>query len=153
MTKEELVLITLRQLNNSFKTTPECLDLEDYTVTAVHSSFSGPTIIWRRMIEVNGENIQDPNNAARTVIITYNKLAKELSCYIFFREVTNIQYAIAIDAKIELKWRIPFLHTPYWKFMALRKKLIHRIKNKQSIEYLDKLSEIFPTTFTDDLLK
>lgn len=157
MTKEELLNITLKQLKESLKTSPECFHLEDpgagLSPGVTNGSFTGPTIIWRYRVELGGKMIPDPNNAARTIIITYSPALKQLSCHIYFREVNNINSAIMAEAQISVQYEIPFFNKSYRMFNSLKGRLIQRKRDKDNMEYLKKLNSIFPTTFDDDLLK
>ncbi len=150
MTKDELVLITLKQLEESFKNSPECFHLDDSEIG--QTNYPGPTIIWKFRVELDGKTIQDPNNATRTVIVTYNNMAKQLTTYIFFREVNNISNTIMADAVATTKYsEWPWLHKSYRKFNNLRKALLQKHREQENIEYIKKLSSIFPSTFEDDL--
>jgi hypothetical protein len=152
MTKEELIYITLKQLKESFDTCPECLNIEE-PGTSSNSSHMGPTIIWKFRVVVDGLTIPDPNNSNRTIIVTYNSMAKQLTVSIYFREINNLNHAVMADATATVKYsEWPWLHKSYRKFQSLREKLLRRQKEKENLEYLKKLSSIFPGTFEDDLL-
>lgn len=163
MTKEQLLNITLKQLKESLKTSPECFLLEDPELklpTGTNSGFGnsssnilGPTILWRFRVELGGKLIPDPNNATRSIIVTYTPALKQLSCHIYFREVNNINSAIMADAQATVQYEVPFFNESYRRFMSLRKKLIQRSRDKENSEFLKKLNNIFPTTGDDGLLK
>ena len=150
MTKEELMIITLKQLKDSAKHSPECLSLEDPELG--HSGHSGISIMWKFRVEVDGNTIQDPNNAARTVIISYNKFHKQMIAQIFFREIYNANTAIMPDAIVIVKYkRWPFLYKSYRDFRSLRKLILKSHFGRQSINYLKKLNSIFPSALDDHL--
>jgi hypothetical protein len=157
VTKEELLNITLKQLNESLRVSPECFHLEDpesgLSPGLSNNSFTGPTIIWKYRVELAGRVVPDPNNAARTIIMTYSPALKSLSCHIYFREVNGINSAMMADAQISVLYDFPSFNESYRRFMKLKKKLVQRKRDKESMEYLKKLNSIFPTTFDDDLLK
>lgn len=152
MTKEELIDLTLKQLRDSFENSPECLHLEESNSTYGNNT-TGPTIIWRHRVEINGERIQDPNNSSRTIIASYSTISKQLTVSIFFREVNNLNHALMADATAVVKYSDwPWMHKSYRRFQSLRKKILKLQKEKESLEYLRKLSSVFPGTFEDDLL-
>lgn len=154
MTKEDLLNVTLKQLEESFRCSPECFQLEDPELKTKNSStFTGPTIIWKFRVDIGGTYYPDPNNASRTIIVTYTSAFKQMSCHIFFREVNSIGSAFTSDTEVTVQYNIPLLNESYRRFMRLKKKLIKKRRDKENMEYLNKLSSIFPTTFDDDLLK
>lgn len=155
MTKEDLLYLTLKQLKDSFKTSPECLTLEEsyVSVSSSYTSDLGPIITWRRMIEIDGKTIRDPNNAPRTIILVYNKLTKQLTANIYFGDIHTFNSSIIPDASVSFKYKFwPYLYKSYRDFMSLRSKLIARHNNRQNIDYMNKLSSIFPAAGDDDLI-
>ena len=155
MTKEELIYLTLRQLSDSLERTPENFRLEDPALGSMNSSFHGPTIIWQFKVEMQpGQYIPDPLNPSRTVIVTHNKHAKQLSCHIYFREVNSISHAMMSDTQATQQLLdIPFLNRNYRAFEKLRKKLLKRKSNEEYYDYLKKLNTIFPTVHEEDIFK
>lgn len=157
MTKEELVHITLRQLMESLKHTPENFRLEDPTTGQASGSFPGPTILWQFKVQVDEHKfIPDPLNATKTIIVTYNKLAKQLSCYIYNREVNSLNHAVMADTHTTVQYNewlpISFNRT-YREFENLKKSLVKRKNEKEFYDYLKKLNQIFPDTGNEDLFK
>jgi hypothetical protein len=150
MTKDDLLSITLDQLLDAFKRTPECFELMDREIDP-NMSLIGPTIKWSFKLDLDGMIIPDPNNAARTIIISYNDMGKQLSCHIFFREVNAANQAIMADAQATAKYAFPILSSSYRKFHKLRNKLIRRHRDKENDRFLRKLQSIFPTTFDNDI--
>ncbi len=153
MTKTDIICATIDQLLDSIKRSPECFLIEDQELNNL-SVIAMTAIIWRFRIEIDGNNIPDPNNAARTIIISYNNLNKTITSNIIFRDVSNIHNNIMVDASASVScgdW--PWLNKAYRKFRKLRKKLIQLKKDKDNLEYLSKLHTIFPTAFDNDLLK
>jgi hypothetical protein len=155
MIKEELVHLTLKQLSESLKGSPENLRLEDTEIGPMNGNFLGPTLIWQFKVETKpGTYIQDPLNASRTVLVTYNKISNQLSCMIYFREVNSINHAIMADAHATIQlYHIPWFNRTYRQFMDIRSKLIEKKREQEYVEYLKKLSNIFPSTHIEDILK
>lgn len=155
MKKEELIHITLKQLSESLKNSPDNFKLEDPSVAPVSNSYPGPTIIWQFRIKLEEDKyIQDPLNSVKTIIVTYNKIGRQLQCYIYNREVNNLNHAVMADAQASISYPeiVPtvFFRT-YRQFSALRQSLIERRNNKEYIDYMKRLSGIFPGTHEDDL--
>ena len=159
MTKEELVHLTLKQLSESLKTTPENFRLEDPSLgpTTSNGAFPGPTVIWQFRIKVEEDRfIPDPLNSVKTIIVTYNKLAKQLQCYIYNREVNNLNHAIMAEATAVVTYNdflSPHLYRSYRQFMGLRNELIKKRNEKEFIDYMRRLNGIFPATHEDELFK
>jgi hypothetical protein len=158
MTKEELIHITLKQLAENFKASPENFRLEDPELGSSPSgTFPGPTIIWQFKVQLKdtGQFIQDPLNSTRTIIVTYNKMAKQLSCLIYFREVNTLGHAVMPDtqAMIQCSEFLPIFNRTYRQFMNLRDQLIKQRREKEFVDYMRKLNSIFPSTHEDDLFK
>lgn len=153
MDKNELVNITLKQLLDSLETAPECFELEDREITP-DRALIGPIIIWRFRCKINGEVVADPNQPARTIVVSFNNIAKSINCSIFLRDISSHNLAIMPDTQVTVvyKWH-PMLHSSYRAFMKIRKILLNKHKQKMHDAYLDKLESIFPATFTDELLK
>lgn len=155
MTKEELVHITLKQLSESLKSTPENFRLEDSGSNS--GSFPGPTIIWQHKVEIEeNKYIPDPLNSVKTIIVTYNKMAKQLQCYIFNREVNNLNHAMMSDAQALItyhEWLHPLFYRTFRQFTSLRNALVKRKHEKEYIDYMRRLNGIFPTTGDDELFK
>ena len=157
MTKEELVHITLKQLSESLKTTPENFRLEDASISAPHGNFPGPTIIWqfKQQVEEN-RYILDPLNPVKTIIVTYNKLARRLECYIYNREVNSLNHAIMADAQAIMTYHdfIPqVLYRTYRQFFKIRKQLLQNKYEKEYADYMVRLNKIFPGTHEDEIFK
>lgn len=159
MTKEELIHITLKQLRESLKTSPENFRLEDASVapTTINSNFNGPTIIWQFRVKVDEDKyIPDPLNSVKTIIVTYNKLARKLECYIYNREVNNVNHAIMAEAQAIVTyndWLPASFHRTYRQFMDLRQCLIKRRNEKEYTDYMRRLNGIFPAVHEDELFK
>ena len=157
MTKEELINLTLKQLIDSLGTAPQNFRLEDQELgySSNRDSFMGPTIIWQFKVEMsNGYVINDPLNSTKTIIVTFNKMAKQISCYIYFREVNSTTTAMMPESQATQQLLdIPILNRNYRLFTKLRKKLIQLKREKECVDYIKKLSTIFPTTHDDELFK
>lgn len=157
MTKQELVQLTLKQLEQSLKTTPENFRFEDPTSGQTNGAFPGPTVIWQFKVELEeNKYIQDPLNSTKTVIVTYNRIAKQLTCYIFNREVNSLSYSQPADTQVTIsyhEWLHPHFYSTYRKFMDLKNDLVKRKNEKEYMDYMKKLNQIFPSTHEDELLK
>lgn len=155
MTKEELVYITLKQLSENLKTSPENFRLEDPELGSSVGSWPGPSIVWQFKFKVKeNEYIQDPLNATRTIIVTYNKMAKQLNCMIYYREVNSLgsNYAPETQAMVQC-FEIPSFNRTYREFNRVKKLLIKARREKEFLDYMKKLNNIFPSTHEDDLFK
>jgi hypothetical protein len=158
MTKEELIHITLKQLIENFKVSPENFRLEDSDLGQTTGSFPGPTIIWQFKVQLKdtGQFIQDPLNSTRTIIVSYNKMAKQLTCLIYFREVNTLGHAVMPDtqAMIQCSDFFPmFFNRSYRQFVQLRELLVKQRREKEFVDYMRKLNSIFPSTHEDELFK
>lgn len=155
VTKEELIYLTLRQLRNSLSASPENFRLEDTEIGFTNSSFTSPTIIWQFKIKLKeNEYVQDPLNPTRTIIVTYNRIKRELSCNVYFREVNSINYAITPETQAAFKCcQLPILNRSYRQFMHIRKILIKQKRDKDFVNYMQKLNNIFPSIHEDELFK
>ena len=155
MTKEELIHITLRQLIESFKVSPDNFRLDDTELGHTNGLFPGPTIIWQFKVKIKEDTyIQDPLNASRTIIVTYNKIAKQLSCAIYFREVNEKSSHITPDTEATLQcYQFPILNRTYRQFRKIREMLVKQRREKEFIDYMRKLNNIFPSVHEEDIFK
>lgn len=156
MTKEELIYRTLKQLSENLKSSPENFRLEDTEIgTSSKDSYPGPTIIWQFKVKLKEDTyIQDPLNATRTIIVYFNKMARQMTCLIYFREVSNINHSIVPDSQVMFQcYEWPTLNRTYRQFMKLRKSLINQRNEKEFLDYMKKLNNIFPSTHEDDIFK
>lgn len=155
MTKEELIHITLKQLSENFKSSPENFRLEDAEFGTPVGTFPGPTIVWQFKVKVKEDTyIQDPLNATRTIIVTFNKIAKQLSCLIYFREVNTLNQSIMPDTQAMIQcYEFPIINRTYRQFMKIRQQLIKQRREKEFMDYMRKLNNIFPSTHEDDIFK
>ena len=157
MTKEQLIHITLKQLNESLKIQPENFRLEDPSLGQTQGSFPGPTVIWQFRFQLDENKfIPDPLNSVKTIIVTYNKLAKQLSCHIYNREVNSLNGAMMAEAQAVISYN-EFLparfYRTYRQFLHLRKGLMKRRTEKEYVDYMKRLNGIFPATHEEDLFK
>jgi len=155
MTKEELIHITLKQLSENLKSSPENFRLEDPEFGPPFGTFPGPTIVWQFKVKVKEDTyIQDPLNATRTIIVTFNKIAKQLSCFIYFREVNTLNQSVMPDTQAMVQCcEFPILNRTYRQFMKIRQQLIKQRREKEFVDYMRKLNNIFPSTHEDDIFK
>lgn len=157
MTKEELVYITLRSLIESLNNQPDNFRLEDPSLGSTNGSFPGPTVIWQFRFKLEEDKyIPDPLNSVKTIIVSYNKVAKQLQCYIYNREVNNLNHAMMADAQATIvyhEWLHPMFFRTYREFSSLRKSLLKIRYEKEYLDYMKKLNNIFPTTHEEDIFK
>jgi hypothetical protein len=147
MTKRELINITLKQLEDSFKTSPECFQTDD-----IDKGNLGPMIMWHFRVVIDGKSIPDPNNTNRTVVIIYSALLGQLICNIYLRDVANFSVGVASDASSVIDIKVPLFDSSYRRFNRLRDKILMRKQDLKDLDFLSKLTSIFPTTHDDDLL-
>ena len=157
MTKEELVHLTLKQLRESLKVSPENFRFEDPASATVNGSFPGPTVIWQFRVKIDEDKfIPDPLNSVKTIIVTYNKMSRQLSCFIYNREVNNLNHAMMPEAQTVVKFNdhIPaFCYSNYRLFCKLQEELVKRRNDKEYADYMRRLNGIFPATHEDELFK
>jgi hypothetical protein len=155
ITKEGLIQITIAELRKSLMESPECFELyrdPDWPTYNHLGIKDNTTVIWKSVIMINGYKHIDPNNSPRTIIVNYCYIRKKISCDIFFREVADLDGAIMADASVEIDYKAPLLNKSYRDFMALRRALIKVLKEKDAVDYLKKISSIFPSVVDDELL-
>jgi phenylalanine-4-hydroxylase len=155
MTKEELVHLTLNQLSDNLSSSPQNFRLEDSEIAPITSGFLGPTIVWQFKVETDpGSYIQDPLNATRTIIVTYNDLTKQICCHIYFREINSFHHSCTPDSQATIQlYDFPIIHRTYRQFRKLRNRLLKRKREQEYLDYLKKLNNIFPSTHVDELFK
>lgn len=155
MTKEELINLTLRELKKSLIENPERFDLECHELNPQKSAQS-EAVIWKNKKAPDGTTEVDPNMTPKTVILTFNKSSKEMSCYIFFRDFTNISSIASYnsDAATTITFgSLPLIfYSTYRSYMVLRNKVMDLMVEKENNTYVDKLNKIFPGTFEEELL-
>lgn len=152
MTKDELMQLTIKQLSESLTNSSECFELhEDPTWPYTDPHKPNITILWKFRVVLNGDNIPDPNNSPRTIILNYSIPYKRLSCHIFFRDVEKVTQAIMADATVEVHCKWPFFNKTYRSFSRLRARVLQKIKEKEHLDYLKKLNSIFPTILDENL--
>lgn len=122
-----------------------------------YSGFSGPAIIWQFKVEIEENKfIADPLNATKTVIVSYNTISKQLNCQIHNREINNLNHTLHADVQVTITYH-PHLHPMFYRtfrnFTKLRRKLLKMKSDKEYINYMKKLSVIFPATHEDDLFR
>jgi hypothetical protein len=154
MHKDYLLELTIKQLCESLNSSPECFELHwDPRWPSADRRVEYTIIAWKFKVHVDGKTILDPNNSPRTIILTYVYRNKTLKCDIYFRDV-EVTSVIAIpDASIEITYRIPILNKSYRAFSKFRKMLLNKIKHKEAIDYVKKLSSIFPSALDDNFLR
>lgn len=155
MSKEELIHLTIKQLSDNLEIAPQNFKLEDTALGPVNGNFISPSIVWQFKVELKqGLLVQDPLNATRTIVISYNKIAQQISCHIYFREVNSWNNGLSADSQATQQlYQYPIFNRNYRAFQKLRKKLLAMKREQEYIDYLKKLNNIFPSTHVDDLFK
>jgi len=150
MDKHELVELTIERLLANFEKSPESFDLK----MPDSSSYSGPMVTWKPRVQLGSYDsnvVDDPNNN-HAVIVMYNPNLGELQCFLFLRAPTHLDGAKA-DQTVQSKRPFMYFRAHYRKF----KKLIALIKERDvraaNMNYLSKLSSVFPDTLDKHILK
>lgn len=152
MDKEELIYLTLQQLEDSLNETPHRLSLDDPEIG--NGQFPGSTIFWKPTVEIDGKITQESGNIPSTVMVSYNKLYKQISAHIFFREVNSLNSAMIADASAYYCYKYwPRLYRSFRLFMRIRAKLIAMHQDKHRMDFVKKLMTLFPGAGDKDLLK
>jgi hypothetical protein len=155
MTKEELVGITLKKLIDHFRSSPESFDYVDSERRPAEVHY--PTIFWQPKVQLNdymSTVIQDPNNT-HAVAVCFNPSENSVTCYVFLKAPSNLassSAAVGADCVTTScrwfeKWR-----GNYRKFERLRNLIVERDKHKENLNYLKKLSSVFPDSMDDHFL-
>ena len=151
MHKHELVGITIQQLIEHFKTSPESFEFYDQDRKPHYAN--APTICFQPKIQLDSliPAVNDPNNSHAVVVSFHNN--KELACYIFLKAPGNLMSlnscATAADSVTSSSRRFEKWRSNYRKFKYLRNLIMTRDKYKDNLIYLKKLSAVFPDTMDD----
>lgn len=155
MDKHELVGLTIQRLLDHFKASPESFEYYDHETKGNASVI--PTIVWQPKVQLNdymSTVLQDPNNN-HAVVVTFNHMSEELACYLFMKAPPNLSSSsVVTQADITIssirwfhKWR-----ANYKKFTKLRDLIQARDRRKHNLNYLKKLSSVFPDTMDNHFL-
>lgn len=150
MNKRDLVELTIERLLANFENSPESFELKD---SSLDNLYSGTTVIWRPKIQLNNYDhvVDDPNNSHSVVIILCPNTSR-ISCYLFLKtpptyDAARADYAVS-SLEYFMKWR-----SHYRKFKKLVKLIKARDLYKENMQYLSKLSSVFPDTLDKHFLK
>ena len=143
MTKNEMMLLTIKQLINHFNQHPECFALEEQDNPDLSYSFYNSTIVFQN----NNDIISNP----RTVMVTFNSSTCMIDCKIYFRTVLigGTASNFKPDASMAIPVTFKMFNKPYRMFKALRTSIVKRKKDSEGDEFLKKLHSVFPGTFDD----
>ncbi len=146
MDKYELVGITIQKLIDHFAGSPE--SFEYYDSERKPNQSMHPTIFWQPKVQLGdymSTVVQDPNNS-HAVVVNFNPLNNELTCYLFLKAPSNISSigGHAADCVMSSKRWFERYRGNYRKFKKLRDLIIARDKRKENLTYLKKLSSVFP---------
>ena len=159
MDKHELVGITLQQLLEHFKMSPESFEYYDYTNRPANTNakYHYPCILWQPRVQlgdVTSNVVQDPNNS-HAVVVSFDESEKTLICYVFLKAPSNLATASlppVADSIMYSKRRFEKWRSNYKKFKKLRDLIKARDKRKENLTYLTKLTSVFPDTMDHHLL-
>jgi hypothetical protein len=154
MYKHELVGITIQQLIEHFKTSPESFEYYDVDRKPYHSMH--PAIYWQPKVQLGDPSssiVDDPNNG-HAICVSWNANAKELTCFLFLKAPPNLMsgnsHQAADGVVTSCRW-FERLRGNYRKFKYLRDMIIARDKYRENLIYLKKLSAVFPDTMDTHL--
>lgn len=150
MNKHELINLTLKQLIERFRMSPESFE---YSGPDVDVSGNSDYIIWQPKVILSDSDlstITDPNNN-HAIIIQFNHSAAEFSCYIFLNPPPDLKsiYAAKADCLIHSKRSFEKFRGNYKKFKKLKNMILKKYANKENRSYLKKLSSVFPDIMDD----
>jgi hypothetical protein len=153
MNRYELVGMTIQNMIDRFKTSPESFTFCDSQ--SKHNRCVYPTIVWQPRIQLsdNSAAVMDPNNNS-AVVIVFNTFANDLSCYVFLKAPINPTTWVphmADSVAVSDRW-FEKLRGNYRKFKKLRNLVRVRDRNMENLLYLNKLSSVFPDTLDSHLL-
>ena len=155
MHKHELVGITLQHLMEHFRTSPESFEYLDHNSKPMYAN---DCIIWQPKVQLGdimSTTVDDPNNG-HAVVVMFNDLTNELTCYIFLKAPPNLTSmsnpAYPADCVVTSRRRFEKWRNNYKMFSALKDLILIRNKRKESMTYLKKLSSVFPDTMDTHLL-
>ena len=150
MNKYELIGLTMDRLLEHFKLSPESFEFTDsgYSPRAL-------TIVWQPKVQLNdymNTVIQDPNNSSHGVIVTWNCDINELSCHLFLRATSHIKSCTADCSMTSKRW-FEKRRKNYKKFERLQSLILQRDRYKENMNYLKKLTSVFPDALDNHFLK
>lgn len=150
MDKRDLVELTIERLLANFETSPESFELKD---SGLDNLYSGVTIVWRPKIQLNNYDhvVNDPNNNHSVVVILCPNTSR-ISCYLFLKapptyDGARADYAVS-SLELFMRWR-----SHYRKLRKLVKLIRARDLYRENMQYLSKLSSVFPDTLDKHFLK
>ena len=154
MDKYELVGITLDRLIDHFASSPESFEYYDCERNPGRLQAS---IYWQPKVQLNdymSTVIEDPNNN-HAVIVTFHPHMDEVTCFLFLKAPANLvtMSGALADCTISSKRWFERWRGNYRKFRTLRDMIIKRDKLKENMNYLKKLSSVFPDSMDDHFYK
>lgn len=158
MQKVELIELTLDQLLETFKTSPESFDYKD-RCSPGSDSWPYQTIIWQPKFQLKTDNlgdiIADPNNLPKTVAVYFNHHMGDMQVLIFNKSfITAADMTVAkADSYIACIQWFPTWRAPYRKMMRLKRLIEARNVHRENDAFLRKLYSIFPGSLDRQLFK
>jgi len=151
--KHELIGMTIQQLIEHFKSSPESFEYYDRDTKSNNSVH--PTIVFQPKIQLTDSAtiIRDPNNN-HAVIVVFHEMSSELLCYLFSKAPPNLSSlgVVVADCTISSKQYFIRWRSNYKKFNKLRDLILKRDSNREASEYLDKLSSVFPDSGDENII-
>jgi hypothetical protein len=150
MDKHELVELTIERLLANFEKSPESFDLK----SADFGNWATPTVTWKPRVQLGSYDssiVDDPNNNY-AVVIVYNVNTETLSCHLFLKTYSSLDSAKA-DLSISSNQSFMKFRSRYRKFEKLMNLIKERDLRRDNMNYLSKLSAVFPDTLDSHILK
>lgn len=148
MDKRELVELTIERLLANFDKSPESFDLK-----MPDSSHCSPTIYWKPKIKIDNYDIADDPNNNHAVVVTYNSSFSELRCYIFLKAPATAYEYTKADHSVSISGYFIKLTSSYRKYKKLIRLIQTRDLHQDNMNYLSKLSSVFPDALDKHILK
>lgn len=155
MDKNELIALTLKKLIEHFKGSPESFEYHDQDRKP--NTASQPTIYWQPKVQLNdymSTVVQDPNNC-HAVVVTFNNHLNELTCYLYLKAPKNLSGnygGMSPDCVITSRRWFERWRGHYSRFCRLRELILDRDKQKENLNYLNKLASVFPDAVDDHII-
>jgi len=145
MNKAELVNLTLDNLIEHFKVSPESFEFSESV---------GPTIVFKPKIQLGDlttDVVHDPNNS-HVVVVRWNSFYKHVACYVFITATKDPLGALGkADVSTQSQRWLEKYRGNYKKLMLLIDLVKDRDNQKANLIYLRKLSTIFPDTMDNHI--
>lgn len=145
MMKSEIISAALDELIEKFYMSPESFELVAYNeYTTIQDNLD--SIIWRTKINSGELLIEDPTTQQRTILVEHLIKNKIIRVAIFnnCNWTSSILHNAKSDATIESKKLFMRFSSNYRKFNKLKNLIKNHNENKETREFLKKLSTSLP---------